>query len=247
MSPSPLKGAVRWAEEAETGLPVCSPCWKPWDLPQGYAWGHRSCFHLIHQPCSEQWCWWARGIPQLGLDLLGVLSGFRGREQLPCREGNEGGRLEKHLGLLFQYIQGFACVQDFGLFFFLSQVFALPWDSGHYGSVKFKWKVPVPVWGFSNKKVKWFICPFYLSEVLQCIFTKVSYFVLGENTCDFVNATFVVDSAAPWKGTYILVTVGSSHICFLFFPCLKEPAPIEMSGNFPIEDWKDKNNAKLPH
>lgn len=67
-----------------------------------------------------------------------MLSGFRGREQLPCREGNEGGHLEKHLGLLFQYIQGFAYVQDFGLFFFLFQVFALPWDSGHYGSVKFK-------------------------------------------------------------------------------------------------------------
>lgn len=54
------------------------------------AWGHRFCFHLIHQPCSEQWCWWARSIPQLSVDLLGVLSGFRAGEQLPGREGMKG-------------------------------------------------------------------------------------------------------------------------------------------------------------
>lgn len=141
------------------------------------AWGHRFCFHLIHQPCSEQGCWWARGYSPAGCRHARGALWLQSWRTAPWQRGNEGGHLEKHLGLLFQYIQGFAYVQGFGLILF--QVFALPWDSGHYGSVKFKWKVPVPIWGFSNQKVKWFICPFYLFKVLQYIFTKVSYFMIG--------------------------------------------------------------------
>lgn len=47
----------------------------------------------------------------------------------------------------------------------------------------------------SKQKAKWFICPFYIFKCLQCIFTKVLYFMLEENSCGFLNAAFMVDSA----------------------------------------------------
>lgn len=94
----------------------------------------------------------------------------------------------------------------------------------------------------SNKKVKWFICPFYLSKGLQYIFTKVSYFMLDENTCDFLNATFVVDSATPWKGTSsILLTVGSSCMCSVGACSYRNEW--EFSHWCWQEGWSDKHKA----
>jgi len=74
------------------------------------------------------------------MDLLRVRSGFGAGEQHPWQRSSpdQGGHLEKHPGLLFQYVLGFACVQSFRLIFFLFQEFALPWDSDHCGSLKVK-------------------------------------------------------------------------------------------------------------
>lgn len=84
--------------------------------PGGCAKGHRFCFHLIHQPCSEQQCWWARGIPQLDMDLLGVLSGFRAEEQLPGREGVKGSSGEAP-GFTFSIYSGVCLCSGFWTLF----------------------------------------------------------------------------------------------------------------------------------
>lgn len=236
----PLKGTLRWAKQAEVGLPVCSPRWKLWDLPQGVCMGlqvllssHPSAVLwavvLMGKGCSPAGCGPARGAPWL-----------QSWRAASWQRGNDGGHLEKHLlekGLLFYFSKIFQDLLVFRVLGSFSFSFRRLLCLGIQATVvKFKWKVPVPIWGFSNKKVKWFICPFYLSKVVQYIFTEVSYFMLEENTCDFVNATFGVNSAAPWKGTYILLIVGSSCTCFLVFS-LSEGA-CSYRNEWELSHWK---------
>lgn len=66
---------------------------------------------------------------------------------------------------------------------------------------------------FADKKVTWLVSS--ASEGLLCIFTKMLYFSLEENSCNFLNVDSAVDSVCPVKGTSsMLLTGGSSWPCF---------------------------------
>lgn len=140
--------------------------------------------------------------------LAVVLGACRAGEQHPCHRSNWGGHLEQHPCLLFYCVPRFAFVQGFHLIFFLK--FALPWDWGRDSKNE---KGHSSYLMFSDKKVTWLVSS--ASEGMLCIFTKMLYFSLEENSCNFLNVDSAVDCLSS-EGNLFHVTGRMKQLAVLF-------------------------------